>query len=169
MKQNTQSSLKYEPIQCTISYYAHFNNVYFIFLSSSHSVCLGIHSLHIIRYQGPSCSCSFRWFVVFNANFNNISVISWWLVLLVVKPVYLQKTTNLSQDSDKLDHMLYRVNFSMSGIRNHKCSGSRYWLHYVFSCWSFIHLYSNALIDWLMLNTNISSYIVAFNQIHVFT
>jgi hypothetical protein len=46
--------------------------------------------------------------------------------------VYLQKTTNLSQDSDKLDHMLYRVNFSMGGIRNHKCSGGRYWLHYVF-------------------------------------
>jgi len=65
-------------------------------------------------------------FVVLNANFNNISVISWWLVLLVVKPVYLQNTTNLSQDSDKLDHMLYRVNFSMSGIRNHKCSGGRY-------------------------------------------
>ena len=35
----------------------------------------------------------FVWFVVFNANFNNISVISWWSVLLVVEPVYLQKTT----------------------------------------------------------------------------
>jgi hypothetical protein len=35
---------------------------------------------------------------VFNATFNNISVISWWSVLLVAEPEYLQKTTDLSQD-----------------------------------------------------------------------
>ena len=63
MKQNTQSFLKYEPIQCTISYYAHFNNVYFTFLSSSQSVCHGIHSLHIIRYKGPSCSWLYGSFI----------------------------------------------------------------------------------------------------------
>jgi len=59
MKQNTQSSLKYEPIHCTISYYAHFNNVYFTFLSSSQSVRHDIHSLPLIRYQGPSWSWSY--------------------------------------------------------------------------------------------------------------
>ena len=41
-------------------------------------------------------------FMVFNATFNNISVISWWSVLL------MQKTTDLPQVTDKLYYiMLY--------------------------------------------------------------
>jgi len=46
--------------------------------------------------------------MVFNATFNNISVISWQSVLLVEKTRDPKKTTDLSQVSDKLDHiMLY--------------------------------------------------------------
>ena len=37
--------------------------------------------------------------MMFNATFNNISVILWQSVLLV------EKTTDLSQDTDKLDHI----------------------------------------------------------------
>jgi hypothetical protein len=46
--------------------------------------------------------------MVFNDTFNNISVISWWSVLLVEDTGRPGETTNLSQVTDKLYHvMLY--------------------------------------------------------------
>ena len=46
--------------------------------------------------------------MMFNTTFNNNSVISWWSVLLVEETGEPEKTTDLSQVTDKLYHiMLY--------------------------------------------------------------
>jgi hypothetical protein len=64
--------------------------------------------------------------MVFYAISKNISVISWRSVLLLEETRVPENTTDLSQFTDKLYHMmLYRL----SEIRTYNLSGDRYWLH----------------------------------------
>jgi hypothetical protein len=76
--------------------------------------------------------------MVFNATFNNISVISWLSALLVRKPEYPEKTTDLYQVTDQtLNHiMLYQVH--LSRIRTHNVSGDRH--SFIGSCRSNYHV-----------------------------
>jgi hypothetical protein len=63
--------------------------------------------------------------MVFNATFNNISVISLGSVSLMEELEYSEKTTDLPHDK-RYHIILYRVHFASSEIRTHSFGGDRH-------------------------------------------
>jgi len=79
-------------------------------------VCLLSFDPRVQAYIWVSRRVSFKmvWFMVLNATFNNISVISWWSVLLVEG----------TGENDRPDTL-----YSLGGVRTHNVIGDSIWLH----------------------------------------
>jgi hypothetical protein len=82
--------------------------------------------------------------MVLNANFINISAISWWSVVLVEETGVPGETCDLSHVTDSLHHIeWYRVHLAMNGVRTHNVSGLHEYDHDGPTCvglWKFYRL-----------------------------
>jgi hypothetical protein len=89
-----------------------FNSLTFIWVSD----CCLMSNEKLFSYIMTSTSYSqVDWFMVSNVTFNNISVISWWSLLMVEE----------TRVPDKLHHiMLYRLHLVMKGVRTHNIRGT---------------------------------------------
>ena len=85
-----------------------------------------LHTIHQLTHT----ILKLVWFMVFNTTFNNISVISWWSVLLVEETgVPGENHVPVASHWQTLSHNVVSNIPHLSGIRTHNVCGDRYWLH----------------------------------------
>ena len=70
-------------------------------------------------------------FMVFNATFNNISVVSWWSILLVGEPEYPGKTTEIrmSEQRERDEPESRMVGASFMHVLDRKVMGTSFSKH----------------------------------------
>jgi hypothetical protein len=94
--QKTKDQVTRTPLNMYTDMYNKHTRVYVTLHASRYDSVITVSACTTIYYKMVG------WFIVFNATFNNISVIAWWSVLFVEKTGVPGETTDLSQVSDKL-------------------------------------------------------------------
>ena len=83
--------------------------------------------------------------MVFNTTFNNISIISWWLVLLVEETEYPEEVTDLPQVTDKLYWLYWLQSRGLDYFEFYDLFFSSFAI-FCFSFWCFVTLMTQTCV-----------------------